>query len=231
MAYRGYGGGHAGRFAGNFPNQPMGGYGAPDRIIIAEPWNIIGPGFTGPYGTGYGAGGFATGYGGYVGAAGAGAAGIGAAGGLDGVLGIGVQNYAGRGPRNYRRADDRIEDDINDRLTAHPWIDATDIEVDVADGVVSLTGTVNSRDAKYAAEELSETVYGVDEVENLLRVQPAGQQGAGRPAEGQHGEERQGAGQEASRGTPRAKNPQRGTERQGSRQQGSVTRQRTATGR
>lgn len=225
MAYRGYGAGYGG-LAGSFPNQPMGGYGAPNPIIIAEPGNVMGPGFGGPYGTGYGAGGFATGYGGYVGSAGAGAAGLGAAGGLHGVLGIGVQNYAGRGPRNYRRADDRIEDDINDRLTAHPAIDATDIEVAVADGVVTLTGSVNSRDAKYAAEELSETVYGVDDVNNLLKVQSTPQQGAQQQGAGQ-----QSRRQQAPRAATRSRNPQRGTERQGSRQQGTVTRQRTTSGR
>jgi len=233
MAYRGYGAGYAGRFAGNLPNQPMRRYGAPNPIIIAEPWNFtMGSGFGGLYGSGYGAAGFATGYGGYVGATGAGAAGLGASGGLAGALGIGAQNYAGRGPRNYRRADDRIEDDINDRLTAHPAIDATDIDVAVADGVVTLTGNVNSRDAKYAAEELSETVYGVDDVKNLLRVQPAGQPDAGQQVSGQRDERQQATtGQQTPQRTTRTKTPQRRPARQGSRQQRSVTRQRTTTRR
>ncbi len=32
--------------------------------------------------------------------------------------------FAGRGPRNYQRSDDRIREDVNERLTADPSIDA-----------------------------------------------------------------------------------------------------------
>jgi osmotically-inducible protein OsmY len=37
--------------------------------------------------------------------------------------------YAGRGPRGYRRSDERIREDINDRLTDDWYIDASDVEV------------------------------------------------------------------------------------------------------
>ncbi len=37
--------------------------------------------------------------------------------------------HAGRGPKGYRRSDDRIREDVNERLTEHPQIDATEIEV------------------------------------------------------------------------------------------------------
>ena len=81
--------------------------------------------------------------------------------------------YAGRGPRGYQRADDRIRDDVNERLTRHPDIDASDIEVQVNNGEVILTGTVDHRDAKRMAEDVAEEVFGVREVHNQLRVQPA----------------------------------------------------------
>src|ERR687883_561129 len=39
--------------------------------------------------------------------------------------------YRGRGPREYRRSDDRIRDDVNDRLTDDDFLDASQIEVGV----------------------------------------------------------------------------------------------------
>ena len=78
--------------------------------------------------------------------------------------------YRGRGPRGYRRADERIEEEINDRLTDHPYLDATDIEVIVDNGEVTLNGAVDSRQAKRLAEDVAESVSGATNVENRLRV-------------------------------------------------------------
>ena len=78
--------------------------------------------------------------------------------------------HAGRGPKGYQRSDERIRDEINERLTAHGLIDATDVECRVQDGAVMLTGFVDSRAAKRAAEDLAETVYGVRDVYNQLRI-------------------------------------------------------------
>ncbi len=78
--------------------------------------------------------------------------------------------YTGRGPKGYRRSDERIRDDIHDRLTQHGQIDATDIEVAVHDGNVMLKGYVNSRYEKRAAEDEVESVSGVRDVQNQLRI-------------------------------------------------------------
>lgn len=78
--------------------------------------------------------------------------------------------HAGRGPRGYQRSDERIREEINDRLTAHGYIDATDVEVRIQNGEVTLTGFVDSRDAKRAAEDVAEDVHGVREVHNQLRI-------------------------------------------------------------
>lgn len=78
--------------------------------------------------------------------------------------------YRGKGPRGYKRSDERIREDINDRLSDDPYIDATDIEVQVENGDVTLTGTVNNRDDKRRAEYISEMVSGVVNVENRLRL-------------------------------------------------------------
>ena len=48
--------------------------------------------------------------------------------------------HRGRGPRGYRRTDERILEEVNERLTEDAHLDATNIEVDVRDGEVTLKG-------------------------------------------------------------------------------------------
>lgn len=82
--------------------------------------------------------------------------------------------HRGRGPRGYTRSDDRIREDVHDRLTDDPYVDASDIEVEVKGGEVTLTGRVDSRQVKRRAEDIAEAVSGVSHVQNNLRVQQAG---------------------------------------------------------
>lgn len=77
--------------------------------------------------------------------------------------------HRGRGPKGYRRSDESIKEDINDRLSKG-YIDATEIMVMVEGGEVTLTGTVDSRSDKRRAEDIAEYVSGVSNVENRLRV-------------------------------------------------------------
>ena len=76
----------------------------------------------------------------------------------------------GKGPRSYQRSDQRILDDINDRLCDNPYIDPFNMEVAVKDCEVILTGTVETRDEKKLAFEIAESVSGVTNVENRLHV-------------------------------------------------------------
>ena len=78
--------------------------------------------------------------------------------------------YTGRGPRDYRRSDDRIREDICDRLTRHGRLDATDLRVQVQNGEVTLDGTVDTRDMKRMAEDVAEDVDGVRDVVNHLKT-------------------------------------------------------------
>lgn len=78
--------------------------------------------------------------------------------------------FSGRGPKGYRRSDDRIKEDINERLTQDPDIDAWEIEVQVSGGEVILTGTVDDRNAKHIAEDIAESVSGVRDVQNQIKV-------------------------------------------------------------
>ncbi|MBI1682594.1 BON domain-containing protein [Caulobacter hibisci] len=79
-------------------------------------------------------------------------------------------DHRGRGPKGYRRSDERIREDVSDRLTDDGWLDASAIEVLVKDGEITLNGTVHARDDKRRAELLAESVSGVDHVQNNLRL-------------------------------------------------------------
>ena len=81
------------------------------------------------------------------------------------------RGFAGRGPKGYQRSDERLREEVSDRLMADDRIDASDIEVEVHDGEVTLTGTVDGRMAKRRAEDCAEEVMGVRDVMNQLRVQ------------------------------------------------------------
>jgi hypothetical protein len=80
------------------------------------------------------------------------------------------QGFAGRGPKGYKRSDDRIHEEICEHLTHHPGIDATEIEVKVKNGEVTLTGVVHERRFKHMAEDVADAVSGVKDVRNELKV-------------------------------------------------------------
>lgn len=81
--------------------------------------------------------------------------------------------HRGRGPRGYVRSDERIREDVSDRLTDNPILDAGDIEVIVQGGEVTLSGSVDSRYSKRLAEDITDEVSGVRHVQNNLRVRQA----------------------------------------------------------
>jgi osmotically-inducible protein OsmY len=78
--------------------------------------------------------------------------------------------YAGRGPKGYVRSDERIREDVCEYLSADDDVDASDIDVRVQDGEVTLEGTVETRSMKHHAENLADEVAGVKDVHNRLRV-------------------------------------------------------------
>ena len=85
-------------------------------------------------------------------------------------------DHRGRGPTGYRRPDEEIATEIAQRMADDPWLDARDIEVRVSGGDFTLEGTVCSRAARRLAEEVCDSVSGVQDVENGLRVpRPAGE--------------------------------------------------------
>lgn len=80
------------------------------------------------------------------------------------------EDHRGRGPSGYTRSDERIRDDVNDRLTEDWRVDASHVSVTVDKGEVTLDGTVTSRQAKRRAEDVVDSVSGVKHVQNNLRV-------------------------------------------------------------
>jgi hypothetical protein len=81
--------------------------------------------------------------------------------------------HAGKGPKGYKRSDERIMEDVHERLSDDNFLDASGIEVNVTGGDVILTGTVADKTDKRRAEDIAESVSGVTNVENRIRVSRA----------------------------------------------------------
>jgi osmotically-inducible protein OsmY len=83
--------------------------------------------------------------------------------------------YRGRGPLNYTRSDERIREDLNERLTDADDLDASGITVEVSNGVATLSGTVDERWMKHRAEDLADSCSGVRDVRNQIQVKSSAQ--------------------------------------------------------
>lgn len=83
-----------------------------------------------------------------------------------------ASHYPQRGqmPKGYTRSDERIKDDVIERLYHAGGIDLSDISVDVKNGTVALSGTVAHRSLKHRIEDICENCIAVTDVENRIRV-------------------------------------------------------------
>jgi len=70
---------------------------------------------------------------------------------------------------SYRRPDEHVLDDVYRRISLS-GLDAREIEVEVNNAVVTLSGRVPRRIDKRLIEDIVEQVFGVDEVRNHLRL-------------------------------------------------------------
>ena len=105
---------------------------------------------------------------GYYGQGGVGG-GYGGSGMQGGNVGQGI-SHRGKGPQNWQRSDERIKEQVCEALSDDDHIDASNIEIQVKNGEVILTGTVEDRRTKRLAEDLIERMPGVKDVQNQLRV-------------------------------------------------------------
>ena len=79
-------------------------------------------------------------------------------------------SYAGRGPAGYQRPDALIREKVCEGLMQDGHLDARGIEIEVHRGVVILSGTALSHRARRVTEEIADSVYGVMNVHNRIRV-------------------------------------------------------------
>jgi osmotically-inducible protein OsmY len=78
--------------------------------------------------------------------------------------------HRGRGPKGYQRSDQRILEDVCERLLDDDFLDASEIEVSVDSGEVTLNGHVTDRLMKRRAEDLADQLPGVKHLQNNLRI-------------------------------------------------------------
>ena len=74
------------------------------------------------------------------------------------------------GPKGYQRSDERLREDISERLMEARYIDSSDVTVEVSGAKVVLEGTVPERRMKHAIEDLADACPGVQDIENRIRV-------------------------------------------------------------
>jgi len=95
-------------------------------------------------------------------------------GGHEGHRSDATGDYSRRGPKNYQRSDERLKEDICDRLLHDVDVDASDVSVEVKGGKVTLDGSVPERYMKHTIEDIADGCYGVKEVDNKVRVAAQG---------------------------------------------------------
>jgi osmotically-inducible protein OsmY len=81
------------------------------------------------------------------------------------------KSFYGKGPKGFKRSDERIREEASEALFRDHHVDASNIEVTVENGELVLSGTVESRRMKRLAEDCVESISGVNDVRNELRVQ------------------------------------------------------------
>lgn len=80
------------------------------------------------------------------------------------------RSHRGRGPKNYKRSNERLLEDACERLTHDHRVNASEINVTAKDNEITLDGTVGSRREKRRAEDCVHDISGVTHVQNNLRV-------------------------------------------------------------
>jgi len=80
-------------------------------------------------------------------------------------------SHRGKGPKGYQISDDRIRERVCEALHEDHDVDASDIDVSVSNGEVTLTGTVEDRQTKRMAEDCVLQCAGVRDVHTQLVLQ------------------------------------------------------------
>ncbi|HWW80440.1 MAG TPA: BON domain-containing protein, partial [Steroidobacteraceae bacterium] len=88
-------------------------------------------------------------------------------GGMRGTIG----RLFGRGPKGYKRSDERIKEDICERLWRSDNVDSSEVTVTVKEGEVTLSGTVPERWMRHEIENIVDDSMGVKDIDNSIRIQ------------------------------------------------------------
>ena len=89
-----------------------------------------------------------------------------------GMRGTGARGggHRGKGPQNFTRSDERLKEHVSEMLTEHDEIDASSLHVEVKNGEVTLTGTVEDRHQRRMIEDLIEGMSGVKDVHMSIKL-------------------------------------------------------------
>jgi osmotically-inducible protein OsmY len=85
-----------------------------------------------------------------------------------GIGGVRAPSYRGLGPKGYVRSDTRLRELVCEALTDDELVDASNVDVVVQHGEVTLSGQVQDNKMRRAAEECAQRVAGVSSVLNRL---------------------------------------------------------------
>lgn len=80
------------------------------------------------------------------------------------------KSFFGKGPKGFKRSDERIKEDVCEALFHDHHIGASEIDVTVQNGEITLSGTVAERRMKRLAQDCIEAVSGVTDVKNEIKV-------------------------------------------------------------
>jgi len=96
-------------------------------------------------------------------------------GGMQASWGQSELSRSRKGPKNYARSDERIREMVCERLVEEPGIDVSEVSINVKNGCVELEGTVPSRQMRHRIEDVVDECWGVQDIENRIRVQSESQ--------------------------------------------------------
>ncbi|MBD64388.1 MAG: hypothetical protein CME62_04230 [Halobacteriovoraceae bacterium] len=79
-------------------------------------------------------------------------------------------DYTGIGPKGWKRPDGNIKEEACSILERDQYVNASDLDVNVDDGVITLSGTIKNRQMKRRAENILENISGIHDIQNSLKL-------------------------------------------------------------
>jgi osmotically-inducible protein OsmY len=73
-------------------------------------------------------------------------------------------------PQDKKATDDYINDAVKQKLAADTVVKGGDLDIEVKDGVVTLSGKVHEQRQKSRAEQVAKKVHGVKSVVNNIKI-------------------------------------------------------------